>query len=201
MGGRRVSLPGYPFSHKKCWVSVPENTQMVKRQAIAPFLDENMSSLDSVKFHKSFEENSPIMEQHAVNQIKTLPGAAYIEMLYEAGNIACKKELLTLKNIHFLRTYTEASDRGLNVEIVRDTENNSKAKIYSDQGELYFTGELSENSMLPETRQAWMPQEILKRCKQSLSGEQLNEKLVSAGFYYGENYQKIVRVMHQLKRQ
>lgn len=194
MGGRRVSLPGYPFSHKKCWVSVPENTQMVKRQAIAPFLDENMSSLDSVKFHKSFEENSPIMEQHAVNQIKTLPGAAYIEMLYEAGNIACKKELLTLKNIHFLRTYTEASDRGLNVEIVRDTENNSKAKIYSDQGELYFTGELSENSMLPETRQAWMPQEILKRCKQSLSGEQLNEKLVSAGFYYGENYQKIVRV-------
>ena len=72
MGGRRVSLPGYPFSHKKCWVSVPENTQMVKRQAIAPFLDENMSSLDSDKFNKSFEENSPIMEQHAVNQIKTL---------------------------------------------------------------------------------------------------------------------------------
>ncbi len=191
---KRVSLPGYPFRNKRCWIPVTEHTMQVTEKVIAPLLDENLSTLHHVEFMKNFAEHDQLLEQHIVNDMAILPGAAYVEMLYEAGRIACQNDFLTLRNIYFLKTYENKSKEKLHIKIVAGNDGCNKSRIYDDKDKTYFKGELIEGIEEASNHIPFIKEEIIQKCQLSFNGQQLNEYLIKAGFLYGEHYQKVKQV-------
>jgi surfactin family lipopeptide synthetase A len=89
----KVSLPGYPFEKKRCWVElktkekVDENiTTAYGRKYNNIFLSNCIVETPAVAVYtNTFNENTWLLNEHRLMGTPTLVGAAYLQMAYEAG--------------------------------------------------------------------------------------------------------------------
>jgi len=82
-GNRRISLPVYPFERERYWLDAAR-----PGARLHPLLDSNESTLDEQCFRKVFSGEEFVFTDHCYDEIKVLPGAAYVEMARAAGSLA-----------------------------------------------------------------------------------------------------------------
>ena len=95
---RRMSLPAYPFAREKYWVEtvgqvVPGAVGSKKAQALHPLVHTNTSDLFQQSYVSEFSGNESFLADHRIGSdparlSKILPGAAYLEMIRAAVDLA-----------------------------------------------------------------------------------------------------------------
>ncbi len=83
----RISLPTYPFEKIRYWVPKAEKRESLPQKRagmLHPLLHENVSNMSGVRFRSSFSGGEFFLKDHVVKNERTLPGAAYLEMVRAA---------------------------------------------------------------------------------------------------------------------
>lgn len=101
-GKRRVSLPGYPFEPEKHWLTGYDdgsvtacNESLLKSQKVQwihPLVQKNSSTLYGMEFTSVLSQNELFLNDHMVQKNKTLPAAAYFEMVQQASRYLYQKQ-------------------------------------------------------------------------------------------------------------
>lgn len=101
--GSYISLPTYPFDENFYWENDQEDKtekKMLSSHAISPLLHENISKINHQCFHSKFSGRETFFKDHIVQGKAVLPGAAYLEMAYQAASHSgCNDKNIVLRNI------------------------------------------------------------------------------------------------------
>lgn len=101
-GGRRVSLPTYPFADQRHWAgarSAPAPRTLQPVAGLHPLIDSNESTFERQLFKKTFRQSDFFIHDHHVGGIPTLPGVAYLEWARKAGELAAGRRVRKLRNV------------------------------------------------------------------------------------------------------
>ena len=135
---RRISLPTYPFSRERHWISetgvhgsrfsapvasakaVPQSgihgsEDRGLRRNLHPLVHENTSNVSELRFSSEFTGGEFFLEDHVAKGQRILPGVAYLEMAREAVTQAtCEfsngNQCLHLKNVVWARPISVGAD-------------------------------------------------------------------------------------------
>ncbi|MGE5398815.1 MAG: amino acid adenylation domain-containing protein [Ignavibacteriales bacterium] len=104
----KVSLPGYRFEKKKCWVKVKSKSS-INESLITP-LGKNYDNIFFSKcvidtptvavYTSTFTDKTWLLNEHRIMGVPTLVGAAYLQMAFEAG-----KNHFNSSRLHFEEFY------------------------------------------------------------------------------------------------
>ncbi len=144
---KKISLPTYPFEKISCWfqsVKEPKN-QNVSAQ-ISPILDQNISNFSEVRFAKTLSREDFYVRDHIVNGQMVLPGAAYVEMVYEAYSQASEGKLpLSVSDIYWMKPVIVEEEHEIRIRFGKQNEA-VKYEVYgfkdyqAGQKEVYCSG-------------------------------------------------------------
>ena len=85
----RIPLPTYPFARERYWVtaSPPPPTGSVPPPAavLHPLLHRGASASGGRGYSSTFTGEEPVLNDHRVHGVRTMPGAAYLEMALAAA--------------------------------------------------------------------------------------------------------------------
>jgi polyketide synthase PksN len=109
-GGRRISLPSYPFADKRHWVEAVDGASMRIGPdgpgSLHPLIDTNESTFERQLFRKVFNDREFFIYDHLVSDIPTLPGVAYLDFARKAGEIAAGRKVRRIRNILWVSPLT-----------------------------------------------------------------------------------------------
>ncbi|MCP4688927.1 MAG: SDR family NAD(P)-dependent oxidoreductase, partial [Desulfobacterales bacterium] len=100
----RISLPTYPFAGPRHWIG-RLNDHPVHPSAprpargLHPLIDENVSSLETLKFVTRLNGGNSFLNDHVVADHVVFPGAAGIEIACAAGEMAMERKVRKLTNL------------------------------------------------------------------------------------------------------
>ena len=109
---RRLSLPTYPFARERYWVPEAAEGAEGRRDVQAqlhPLLHTNTSDLTEQRFTSVFDSDEQFLSDHLVAGVRTLPGAAHLEMAVAAAYRAMGPDegrTLALSDVVFVRPVT-----------------------------------------------------------------------------------------------
>ncbi|MER6405746.1 SDR family NAD(P)-dependent oxidoreductase [Streptomyces viridosporus] len=87
----RIPLPTYPFAKERYWVaaSPPAQTGSVPppTAVLHPLLHQDASEPGGQRYSSTFLGEEPVLRDHLVHGVRTLPGAAYLEMALAAADL------------------------------------------------------------------------------------------------------------------
>ncbi|WP_269389415.1 SDR family NAD(P)-dependent oxidoreductase [Bacillus amyloliquefaciens] len=112
----RISLPTYPFEKTRYWVPEAEKRETVLQKnagMLHPLLHENVSNMSGVRFRSAFSGGEFFLKDHVVKNERTLPGAAYLEMVRAAAEHAAETKeegTVRLKHVVWVRPFTAADE-------------------------------------------------------------------------------------------
>lgn len=204
-GYKRISLPTYPFSKKRYWIpdnnNIFENTneknEIVKK--IHPLIEKNVSTFDGQRFTNCLKGDEFYLTDHVINDFKILPGVAYIEMAFAAGNIAAKRNIRKIKNVVWTRPIiVEKQPKKLHIDLYPSDEKvdyeifslgEGNERLIHSQGNLVY--ESNSKSKNREYKEIIDIGTIKRRCKYSLNKVQCYKLFEESGFRYGSKFKAI----------
>ena len=196
----KLSIPTYPFEQMSCWFeSKNERTGGTLKQRLRPMLDENQSVMDEVRFSKRMSDKEFYVRDHLVQQKMVLPGAAYLEMMYEACNYALEgKCVQTASEIYWLKPFIVDKDRELKIRIQKQNQE-IRCEVYDqeDIGQMmkrYCTGVMSMETSLESTNGHFYQVLDIMEHESPTKGTDCYEAFQKAGL----NYQESFRVMKEV---
>lgn len=114
--GRRISLPTYPFADKRHWAAAqPYAVSEGTKAALHPLIDENVSTFERQLFKKTFQPSDFCIYDHLVDQVPTLPGVAYLDLVRKAGELAAGHKVQRVCNILWVSPITVVDNQPLEV--------------------------------------------------------------------------------------
>jgi polyketide synthase PksL len=117
--GRRVGLPVYPFARVRHWPAPPwEPAAPVDSRAarLSALVHWNESTLREPRFGSRFDVAETVIRDHRVEGRPMLPGAAIIEMVWQAVRLAAETDAIQLQDLVWLQPCV-ADDQGLEVRV------------------------------------------------------------------------------------
>lgn len=207
IGGRRTSLPTYPFADKRHWIGADTTTQAMAlavstRPGVHPLIDSNESTFHRQLFKKTFHRQQFILRDHVVSGIPTLPGTAYLDMVRKAGEIASGKKVRKIRNVTWVSPLIVEDAP---VEAVIELKPSAEAvsfEVYSEGGDgrrkLYSQGKLAyadEEATAPEPEYIDIAS-IRARCFKTIPGSDAYPLFNSVGLSYGASFQ-VLREVHK----
>ncbi len=81
-----ISLPSYAFADTRYWITMNNRTEKPTNQPLHPFIQEKINGSSGTRFRSIFNGTEFFLADHRVNNTPIFPGAAYIEMAYQAVN-------------------------------------------------------------------------------------------------------------------
>lgn len=79
-----LRLPNYPFARKKHWFKKAEDTSLIEGAHLHPLIHQNISTFNQQRFYTRLSDTEFFIKDHLINEMKTLPGVCYLEMIREA---------------------------------------------------------------------------------------------------------------------
>ncbi|MBR7879853.1 type I polyketide synthase [Bacillus velezensis] len=135
----RISLPTYPFEKIRYWVPKAEKRESLPQKnagMLHPLLHENVSNMSGVRFRSSFSGGEFFLKDHVVKNERTLPGAAYLEMVRAAVEHAAETKeegTVRLKHVVWIRPFTAADESSELYLRLSDEENGEMGfTVYSE---------------------------------------------------------------------
>ncbi|BBB93424.1 MAG TPA: SDR family NAD(P)-dependent oxidoreductase [Methylomusa anaerophila] len=195
---RRISLPTYPFTGKRYWIPTGITKGRIGLSSIDhPLLGHNASTLKEQKFCTEFDGKEFFLKDHVVNGKKVLPGAAYMEMVRAAGQLAGECKVSRISNIIwnkplyideeprkvYISLYPEKDGVGFDVWSA-DPEDD---EIIYAQGTLNY---IEENEAGKKTGKIEI-NSIKERCTERINGESCYAEFRAMGLEYGDAFRTI----------
>ncbi len=200
---KHVALPGYPFARERYWV--PQATGDLKSSltdgastngqfpALHPLVDLNQSTLASQVFKKTLHSHEYVIQDHIVNGQAILPGAAYLEMVRAAAELAGLSRHLIIQDVFWMRpVVVDGMTKDVYIELSPDTSFvtyevysiESEQKITHSTGRiLYQAAELADPSYRVDVA------EIKQRFSDRRDKQEVYQILTQMGFGYGTTFQ------------
>jgi polyketide synthase PksN len=204
-GGRRTSLPTYPFADKRHWIGAGNTAtkalSLQTRSGMHPLIDSNESTFQRQLFRKAFRAQEFFLRDHVVSNVPTLPGTAYLDLARKAGEIATGRKVRKIKNVTWVSPLTaegSAPTEAL-IELTPSADSvlfevfsegaDGKRKLYA-QGKLHYTDEHAANAE-PEYIDI---DAIRARCAKVIEGKDAYPLFKSVGLNYGPSFQVLQEV-------
>jgi polyketide synthase PksN len=197
-GGKRISLPTYPFADKRHWASGPPAARRVLQPAVGvhPMVDTNESTFERQLFRKTFHDRDFFMYDHHVSDIPTLPGVAYLELARTAGEIAAGRKVQKIRNILWIspiaiqnsvpkEVFIELKPSGDTVQFEVFSEDAAGKKTPHSQGKLLYAT-VQEQAAEPEYIDL---AGIRSRCAKVVDGATAYPLFKSFGLNLGPSFQ------------
>ncbi len=207
---RKISLPLYPFQKQRCWRPDREKqmeTAVEAVERIHPLIQMNTSDFTEQRYTTVFNGKEVFLEDHKVEENRTLPAVVYLEMVYEGFLDALhweKKENQALQFTDVLWVapcvFKKEEIKAVHTAFVPSGENKAEFKIYSgsilaeeETQEIYCTGsiELVESQKPKEIKL----QKILEEDGfQNARKEQIYQSFAALGIEYGPGQQSLEKI-------
>ncbi|WP_446476152.1 amino acid adenylation domain-containing protein [Bacillus velezensis] len=108
---KRISVPVYPFAKEPYWPKKAEKKTSAAHTGVSvlhPLVQQNTSDLAVQRFSSRFTGSEFFLKDHVVREKAVLPGAAYLEMSYEAvkralGGLLKDKDRITLHHTVWMK--------------------------------------------------------------------------------------------------
>jgi polyketide synthase PksN len=211
---QRINLPTYPFAQERYWLpdknlSVTSNKQPLTTQqtALHPILHRDRSNLAEQIFSSTFTGEEFFLTNHVVEDVRVLPGVAYLEMACEAfvqfaGSLYSPQphSQILLQNIgwhnvlkvadHPYTVYLRLSKQSANdvaYEIYRQSEEGTTERLVYSQGHIILAQGMVAPTLNLEALQALCNQH-------SYSATECYEIFRSMGIVYGPDLQGIEKI-------
>ncbi len=185
-GGRRVSLPTYPFALVPCRF---ESASTVPSSSLLhPLVHENISDLTEVRFHSQLSSTIESIRDHRIGEEVIYPGAAYLEMtLFLAGQVLKRGAPFSMTQIKWLKALSlSASPCSIFTSLIPE-EKQTGIEIWREE-KVYFQAFLSSVEVFP-SKDVWNKRSI--EPTSVYSKEECYAKYREQNFRYGELYQTI----------
>jgi len=199
-GARYVKLPTYPWQREVYWSENPESRADRLGTSLHPLLDHRVASPRPMWESTVNAQVLPYLNDHQVDGLVVLPGAAYVEAGLAAfqqvtGEIQCA--LVQLQFHQALVPNAMAADQIIHVEF--DAVSGEYSFYSRESGESTDWQRNASGNLFP-IQGAQEPvidrQALAARCGESLNIERLYEGLANRGLWYGPSFQTV----HQLQR-
>ena len=205
-GGKRTSLPTYPFADKRYWIAGKTATTAVSlpaRSGVHPLIDSNESTFQRQLFKKTFHEQEFFLRDHVVSNIPTLPGSAYLDLARKAGEIAAGRKVQKIRNVTWVSPLSVEGSMPTEVFIELKPSADSvvfevfsegadgKRKLYS-QGKLVYA---NQPAAIPQPEPEYIDiAGIRERCTKSVAAKDAYTLFNSLGMNYGPSFQVLQEV-------
>lgn len=202
---KKVSLPTYPFTKERYWfpdrMKELEATVMDMRRGqsenLHPLLHKNTSLFGIQRFESTFTGNEFFLTDHKVNQMKVLPGAAYLEMALAA----CEHSVdgLQVNQIHLhdikWKRMLQVRDSDVGIEIVLKQQANGKiAYEVTNDKKGYCSGNVIVNQQVTKPKAINLEQIHLQCASQVLEKEECYQEFHRMGIQYGAEHMGIQKI-------
>ncbi|MFJ2773110.1 SDR family NAD(P)-dependent oxidoreductase [Streptomyces sp. NPDC087300] len=148
---RRVPAPLYPFARERYWVPAadrgqerPVDREREQRPGTAatarlhPLIDANESTVDEIRFRRTFLPDEPLVRDHTIEGRGLLAGAACLELARAAAQLAGLDGAHALRDVLWGRPVVIGDEpRDVHVSLARTAD--AAAGRGDDTGELAFT--------------------------------------------------------------
>jgi amino acid adenylation domain-containing protein len=189
-----IGLPAYPFSSERYWFPQGEGELSVNRGAkLHPLLHSNSSSLQEQQFTSVYTGKESFLMHHQVQQVKILPGVAYLELARAAAEQSVQDKVTQLKEITwFSPVKVEAIPQTVFTSLFSGADQQIEYEIYTDNGTeefLHCKGLLTTKELdRPEKQDL---EKIKSALTQEISGEACYGLFSEAGIEYGSSFRGI----------
>ncbi|MFD2408148.1 SDR family NAD(P)-dependent oxidoreductase [Azorhizophilus paspali] len=120
---QRISLPSYPFATNRYWAPTGARRSSLAPVQLHPLLHQNNSGFDYQRFITEFSGDEPWLRDHRVGGRKTLPGAAYLEMIRVAVTHSLadgEANTMVIEQLNWLAPLTvESNPRSMQISLER----------------------------------------------------------------------------------
>lgn len=186
----RTALPLYPFRKDRHWLRGGEEQLKITR--LHPLLHENVSDFYGQRFRSSFTGKEYYFTEHIIHQHKTLPAAAYIELVREALQRSTGQTgAVVIEDICWLRPLHAVMERDIITRLEADhdafyfevySEVNEAVVVYC-QGKAHFAATADIVIDLDEVK---------RNCNNAtISPETYYNAFRNAGIVYGPAFSRI----------
>jgi acyl transferase domain-containing protein/NAD(P)-dependent dehydrogenase (short-subunit alcohol dehydrogenase family)/acyl carrier protein/SAM-dependent methyltransferase/aryl carrier-like protein len=198
-GGRRVSLPTYPFARERHWVE-PAALEggLVGEHPLLGRLEPAESLGSGLVFRQRLSEEAWVVAEHRVRGRAMLPGVAYLEMACAAVRQAVGPGGYELRQVKWMQPLVvEGRGREVRLALSQGEEGGLDFVVRSQgaepgdwtthaQGEIRVIGSETGGA---ETAVAL--EEVRARCTQHLEGREAYQRFESLGLGYGEGFRTV----------
>lgn len=194
------TLPVYPFEEGQYWIQdkATIDGKTMKNLSLAdlglhPLIGRNTSTIFEQKYSSFFTGNEFFIKDHQINQITLMPGAALIEMVRSACEMASEGKIAVLKEVSWTRPVI-VSDAGLEVHTILTPESNGiafdVATVSNDREVINFSGK-ARIGKGKENFERIDIEAIRNRCTQKVTGKECYGYFKTMGMEYGPSFQAI----------
>lgn len=124
-----VALPRYEFDSTRYWLAITKENPVIK--SLHPMIDLNQSSIDVLKYKKTFKLGEFFVKDHVVDKKVILPGVAYIEMASAAAELATCSKVHSINNIMWIQPMVFTADEKDAFIEIKPTKEKLMFEIYS----------------------------------------------------------------------
>ena len=215
-GGRRVSLPTYPWQRERYWLELggeerSGDSEPVEERGGGRLLERGfeVATMPGVRFYEGglSLERQPYLSGHGVGGAVVLPGAAYVRMLLEAGQEEYGAAEVELEEVRFERLLEleEGEERQVQVTLRAEEGRRARGEVYSRRGrgrgeawERHASAVLVayEGGSRRPGEPAIALEAVLGRCSRRESGEAYYARLSGLGLEYGGSFQCVREVWY-----
>lgn len=146
-----ISAPTYPFERETHWLT-QKVVERINPMEVHPFLHQNLSDEKHDRFCTVFRGDETVVQEHRVQGIPVLPGAAILEMALAAGRTCMQKPVNEIRNVVWLKPITISSETNVETQLSNGAENavdfeifftnaETKERTLCAKGSLYYGAE------------------------------------------------------------
>ncbi|MEU1026234.1 polyketide synthase dehydratase domain-containing protein, partial [Streptomyces sp. NPDC005904] len=114
---RRVPAPAYPFARERHWVPAADRSTADAPARLHPLLDANESTLDEIRFRRTFRAGEPLVRDHVIEGRALLAGAVCLEMARAAARLAGLDDALGLRDVLWGRPVVIEDGQSVDVHV------------------------------------------------------------------------------------
>ncbi|MFL0799415.1 MAG: amino acid adenylation domain-containing protein [Agarilytica sp.] len=194
-----ISLPGYPFEKRRCWVATVTNgkssPQQMKGYELTPLIHENKSTFNEQIYISNLSQ-SGLFSDHVVGGTPVLPVAAYFEMVASATHMSLGDEsrrTLVFEKVNFHKPLILANQdkqAETKLEVISRTELKfSISELLAGERKVCASGNITLGPH--KDKDVINFHDIVSPIQDASSSEPLYRKFREIGIQYGEQYQSI----------
>jgi len=185
---KRLSLPTYPFEKQVYWLpkaieNKRENMDNMEHSEPYELLDKNISDFEGIKYSKTLTGNESYVKDHYINNQMILPGAAFLEMALEAGELALHEAVTSIKEVIWSSPIQVEKNNNKKVQIgLYNCNEDFLFQVWTDN-EVHAQGLLVFKDTFEELK--YDLTQIKMNCKTFIEKEAFYADFANGGFNYG----------------